>query len=270
MAQTYLDIQEAFTKKSENCVLVGYIHGDDTPTVAWGHTGPDVKVGVAITPAQAEVYFQIDQAKADAEMKARCSANALAKLDEHEKAALLDFVYNAGANPAWNIWKVVNGTVAGSVPDEFDRFIYVHANGPLKPATTSAGLVNRRTAEKVLWNTADVATAITVANAGGQTVSSATRELITPPEPSTPKAFGKTSLGLKIGGLLGGVGTLGGQYLTPDTQAKAQNVADAAAAHASSFGHLGPVIASVAGASVVVVAAGMLFVHVCQTQAAKV
>ena len=88
--QSYLDIQEAFTKRAESCVLTGFVHGDSTPTVGWGHTGPEVRVGMAITPDQAETYFQIDQAVADQrKLKApRASPAALAKrLSEHEKAA---------------------------------------------------------------------------------------------------------------------------------------------------------------------------------------
>jgi lysozyme len=268
--QTYLQLQETFTKKAENCVLVGYVHGDNTPTWGWGHTGPEVKVGQSITPAQAETYFQIDQAKADKELRERCTPTAFAKLSEHEKAALLDFVFNVGANPSWNIWKVANGTVPGSVPDELDRFIWVHPNGPNKPAVTNAGLQNRRAAEKTLWNTADVNTAVVVANAGGQTISSATRELVTPPTPNAPKSLAKTSLGLKIGGLFAGSSGLAAKVFTPDTQAKAQNAADTAAAHAASFGHFGPAIASVCGASVVVIAAGALLVHVFQQETSKV
>lgn len=270
MAQTYLDIQAAFTKKAENCVLVGFIHGDSTATVGWGHTGDGVKVGMVITPAQADTFFDIDQARADRELKENCTPLALSKLDEHQKAALLDFVFNAGANPSWTIWKVVNGTQAGSVTDELDRFIWVHPNGLSKPAVTSAGLQNRRAAEKLLWNTADVGTAIKVATAGGQSVSSATREMVTPPTPDAPKSLAKTSLGLKVGALLTSGSGLAAKLATPDTQAKAQNLSDTVAAHASSFGHLGPIISSVAGAGVVVIAAGMLFVHVSQQEAAKV
>lgn len=269
MTTSYYDIQEAFTKKAENCVLVGFIHGDNTPTWGWGHTGPEVRVGQSISPAEAETYFRIDQALADRRMKERCTPEALAKLDEHEKAALLDFVFNAGANPSWTIWKIVNGTVEGSVPDEFDRFIWVHPN-PNKPAVTSAGLKNRRAAEKVLWNTADVDTAIVVANAGGQRISSATRELVTPPTPNAPKALSKTSLGLKIGALGTSAAGLAGKLFTPATKDQASDFAGTVAAHASSFGHFGAVLSSVAGAGVIVIAAGMLFVHVSQQEAAKV
>lgn len=270
MTQTYLDIQEAFTKKAESCVLVGYVHGDGTPTWGWGHTGPEVKVGGTISPAQAETYFQVDQAKADAELKARCTPNALAKLDEHEKAALLDFVFNAGANPSWNIWKVVNGTIAGSVPDEFDRFIWVHPS-PNKPAVTSAGLKNRRAAEKTMWNTADVGTAIVVANAGGQSVSSATRELVTPPTPDAPKALAKTSLGLKLGQLIGGTGLTGiaAKVATPDNAQQLNGFHDTVAAHSSELGHFGPALLSVLAAAVLVMAGAQYLVHIEQQQKAK-
>jgi len=268
MVQTYLDIQEAFTKKAENCVLVGYVHGDNTPTWGWGHTGPEVKVGQSITPAEAETYFKVDQALADHRMKERCTAEALAKLDEHEKAALLDFVFNAGANPDWTIWKVVNGTEAGSVPDQFDRFIWVHP-GPGKPAVTSAGLKNRRAAEKALWNTADVNVAITVATAGGNTASSAMTEQVTPPTPDAPKALAKTSLGLKVSALFASGGGLLAKNLTPDTQSQVQNVHDTVVAHASELGKFGHLATNVAGAAVVAIAAGALMVHVTQQEAAK-
>lgn len=268
--QTYLNIQEAFTKKAESCVLVGYIHGDSTPTVGWGHTGPEVRAGMVITPAQAEVYFQIDQAKADQEMKARCTPAALAKLDEHEKAALLDFVYNAGANPKWEIWKVVNGTLAGSVPDQFDRFIWVHPS-PSKPAVTSAGLKNRRAAEKALWNTADVGVAIAVANAGGQTISSAMTEQVTPPTPDAPKALAKTSLGLKLGQLIGGTGLTGiaAKVATPDNAQQLNGFHDTVAAHSSELGHFGPALLSVLSAAILVMAGAQYLVHLDQQQKAK-
>lgn len=267
--QSYLQIQEAVTKKAEACVLVGYVHGDGTPTWGWGHTGPEVKVGKVITQQQADIDFLRDQAQADKELRALCKPGPFAALAEHEKAALLDFVFNAGSNSTWTIWKDVNTGALADVPTQLDRFIWVHPNGPSKPAVTSAGLKNRRAAEKTLWNTADIATSIVVANAGGQTVSSATRELLTPPTPEAPKTLAKTSLGLKFGGLVTGAGALAGKAFTPDTQAKAQNVADTIAAHAGSFGHLGSLLTSVCGAGVVVIAAGMLLVHVSQQEKAK-
>lgn len=268
--QTYLDIQEAFTKKSESCVLVGYIHGDSTPTWGWGHTGPEVKVGQTISPAEAETYFRVDQALADHRMKDRCTPEALAKLDEHEKAAILDFVFNAGANPDWTIWKVVNGKQPGSVPEEFDRFIWVHPN-PNKPPVTSAGLKNRRAAEKALWNTADVGVAIAVANAGSQTVSSAMTEQLTPPTPSTPKALAKTSFGLKLGQLLGGTGLTGiaAKVATPDNATQLNGFHETVAAHSSELGHFGPALLSVVAAAILVMAGAQYLVHIEQQQKAK-
>lgn len=270
MTQTYLDIQEAFTKKAENCVLVGYVHGDNTPTWGWGHTGPEVKVGQSISPAEAETYFRVDQALADHRMKERCTPEALAKLAEHEKAALLDFVFNAGANPDWTIWKVVNGKEPGSVPDQFDRFIWVHP-GPGKPAVTSAGLKNRRAAEKTMWNTADVATAIVVANAGGQTASSAMTEQVTPPTPDTPKALAKTSWALKLGQLVGGTGLTGvaAKVATPDNASQLNGFHDTVAAHSSELGHFGPALLSVLAAAILVMAGAQYLVHIEQQQKAK-
>lgn len=268
--QTYLQIQESFTKKSESCVLVGYVHGDATPTRGWGHTGPEVRAGQVITQAQADYDFIADQAKADAGLKRLCKPAALAALAEHQKAALLDFVFNAGENSAWTIWKDVNASNLADVPAQLERFIWVHPNGPNKPAVTSNGLKNRRAAEKTLWNTADVAASIVVACAGGQTCSSATRDQLTPPTPSAPKSFSRTSFGLKIAGFFAGSSGLATRAFTSDTQARAQNVADTVTAHASSFGHFGSVLTSVCGAGVVVIAAGALLVHVTQQEAAKV
>jgi GH24 family phage-related lysozyme (muramidase) len=273
--QNYRDIAMTITKGAENCVLVGYYDQGGIPTWGWGHTGPGVKVGQMITRDQADFLLEQDYAVADHRLTTELTKpDKFAALDEHEKAALLDFVFNSGGGPSlgekgcWNLWNDVDAGRLADVPDQFDRFIWVHVNGK---AVTSLGLKNRRAAEKTLWNTADVGAAVAAANAGGQTVSSgATRALPTPPQTSAPKTLSKTSLGLKIAGFIAGSGGLASKAFTPDTQAKVQNVADTAAAHASSFGHFGAAIASICGAAVVVVAAGALVVHVSQQEAAKV
>lgn len=272
---SYQDLSMTLTKGAERCVLVGYHDQGGVPTIGWGHTGPDVKVGQTITRDQADFLLANDYAIADHRLTTELTKpGPFAACDLHEKAALLDFVYNTGGGKSlgdkdcWQIWKDVDGGALTDVPDQFDRFKYIHVNGK---AVEDRGLSNRRAAEKTLWRTADLDASIAVANAGGVSGGSGAASVLpTPPQTSAPKTFSKTSLGLKIAGLFGGIGTVGGQYLTPDTQAKAQNVADTVAAHASSFGHLGPILASVSGAGVVVIAAGMLFVHVTQQEAAKV
>lgn len=272
---SYQELATTLTKGAERCVLVGYHDQGGVPTIGWGHTGPDVKVGQTITRDQADFLLTNDYAIADHALTTELTKpGPFAQLDLHEKAALLDFVFNTGGGKrlgdpkCWQIWRDVDAGNLADVPDQFDRFKYIHVNGV---AIEDKGLSNRRAAEKTLWRTADVGASITVANAGGVSGGSGAASVLpTPPATSAPKAFAKTSFGLKIAGLLSGSGGVAARVFTPETQAKAQNAADTAAAHASAFGHLGPVIASVCGAAVVVVAAGALLVHVSQQEAAKV
>lgn len=272
---SYIDFAEPVTKGVERCVLVGYLDQGGVPTIGWGHTGPDVHVGQTITRDQADFLLAQDMAIADHRLTTELTKpGPFAALDLHEKAALLDFVFNTGGGKSlgekdcWTIWTDIDKGNLADIPDQFDRFTFIHVNGVVKQ---DKGLANRRAAEKTLWRTADTAAAIAVGNAGGVVGGSGAASVLpTPPAPSAPKSLAKTSLGLKIAALPAALGTFGSQYFTPDTQAKAQNVADTAAAHASSFGHFGPAIASVCGAGVVVVAAGALLVHVSQQEAAKV
>lgn len=268
---TYLDIQEAFTKASEKCLLVGYRDVGGVPTWGWGHTGPEVHVGQSITPEQAEIDFKRDQALADQRLKSHVPPEPFAALAEHEKAALLDFCFNAGAGPElgakdeWSIWQDVRAGKLDDVPVQLDRFIYVHVDG--KPVT-SKGLTNRRTAERVLWSTADVTTAGTVANAGGETVSSgAIRELPTPPVAQPPKALSRTSLAVKCGTALTGVCGAAASAL-PDLQDKAQAVHDLAANHTDN--HYVAAVASTMSAVVVCLGVAAIFIAHHQDQRAKV
>jgi lysozyme len=270
----YRTLAKPLTQRSEKLVLVGYLDQGKVPTWGWGHTGPEVRVGQSITPALADHDYDVDQAKHDHILLSHVDPAPFALMTEHEKAALLDFTFNTGGGPSrgdkdeWGIWKLARAGDLPGVRAQFDRFIYVHVDGK---AVTSAGLKNRRNAEKVMWDTGDTDAAVAAANAGGNTVcSAACRVLPTPPVPEAPKSLAKTSLGLKLAGLLTGSGGLAAKVFTPETQAKAQNAADTAAAHAASFGHFGGLIANVCGAAVVVVAAGALLVHVTQQEAAKV
>lgn len=272
--QTYLDIQAATTRRFEKCVLVGYLDQGKVATWGWGHTGPEVHVGQAITREQADIDFIRDQAEADAKLKRHVPPAAFSKLNESEKAALLDFVFNTGGGSepgekdCWAIWKAVAAGDLAAVPAQFNRFIYVHVDGK---AVTSNGLKNRRAAEIVLWNTGDQDAAAATANAGGATVCSAScRVLPTPPEPDAPKSLAKTSLGLKLGGLVSSAGALATKALTDDNGDRLQNVHDTAVKHASELGHFGPALVSVLGAGVVCVAVAQFLVHVQQQQAAKV
>lgn len=267
----YRSISAALTKRSEKCPLIGYSDMGGVPTWGWGHTGPEVRVGQSITQAQADIDFTRDQAEADAKLRSHVPPDQFAALTEHEKAALLDFVFNTGGGPAagdkneWNIWRVLRALKLADVPGELSRFVYVHVDGK---AVTSKGLKNRRTAEVVLWNTADVDAAAAAANAGGETCcSAAARVLPTPPVPSAPKALAKTSLAVKVGTALSGVGAFAAQAI-PDIGDKAQQVHEIVSQH-SDVPYAGPIAATL---SAVVVCCGVaaLFIHEAQQKAARV
>lgn len=268
----YHTLARKMIEKSEKDVLTGYLDQGKIPTWGRGHTGPEVRVGQTITQEHSDLDFTRDLALHDHAMLEHVDPAAFAKLTEHQKAALFDFAFNTGGGPLgkgrWKIWRDVDTGNLADIPTQLDRFIYVHVDGVAK---TSAGLKNRRNAERVMWDTGDVGAAAAAANAGGNTVcSAACRVLPTPPAPDAPKALAKTSLGLKIGALVtSGSGVLA-KLFTPDGQERVQNVHNTVVANAASFGHFGPAIASVCGAAVVVVAAGMLVVHVSQQEAAKV
>lgn len=272
---SYQDLAESLTRGAERCVLVGYADQGGVPTIGYGHTGPDVKLGATITRDQADFLLAQDYAIADHRLTTELTRpGPFAELDLHERAALLDFVFNTGGGKrldepgCWAIWADVDAGRLADVPDQFDRFTFIHVNGAVQP---SSGLANRRAAEKILWRTADVTASIAAANAGGVSGGSGAASVLpTPPTPDAPKALAKTSLGLKLSAFGASATGLVAKAFTPDGQAQAQNVSDTVVAHASVLGHFGPAITSVCGAAVVVVAAGALVVHLTQQQAAKV
>lgn len=268
----YRELSAVLTRRGEKCVLVGYPDVGGVPTWGWGHTGPEVHIGQSITQERADIDFDRDQAMADAKLRRHVPPEPFAAMTEHEKAALLDFVFNTGGGPEtgdkseWTIWKDVRAGKLADVPAQIGRFVYVHVDG--KPVT-STGLKNRRTAEVVLWNTADVEAAVATATAGGNTVSSAsTRALPTPPVPAAPKTMDKASLGVKVGTCVSAAAAAC-LHALPDLQDKVQQAHDLASAHAADNHYVGAV-ASTLSAVVVCLGVAALFIHAHQHEAAKV
>jgi lysozyme len=267
---TYQETAAELTKRGEKCVLFGYLDSGKVPTWGWGHTGPEVRVGQHITQAQADIDFIRDQAEADAALHSHVPPVPFAALTEHEKAALLDFCFNTGGGPLdkdeWTIWKDARAGRLDDIPTQLGRFVYVHVDG--KPVT-SRGLKNRRSAEIVLWNTADVDAAVATACAGGETACSASiRTLPTPPTSVAPKALAKTSLAVKVGGLFTGGAGVVANYL-PDITDKTQAVHDLAVRHGSD-NHYVLAVASCLSAALLCLGVAQLFIHHEQQQAAKV
>src|SRR5579872_24143 len=98
---SYLDLAESLVKKLEGCRLVGYLDSVGKPTIGYGHTGPEVHVGQEITQEIADHDCAIDLATADRDLAGVCRASALAELHPHQRATLVSFVFNVGADPDW-------------------------------------------------------------------------------------------------------------------------------------------------------------------------
>lgn len=250
---TYLTLAESLVKTLEGCKLTGYLDSVGKPTIGYGHTGPEVRVGVAVTQEIADHDLLVDLATADARLSA--VAPEVSALLDHKRAALVSFVFNVGANPDWTIWKDIPDNLA-DVPTQLRRFV----NGRIKgEEQVIPGLKSRREAEIAFWNTADVAQAAAViaATPVAAPPSSTTRDIPTPPTLEPPKPMAKSSLVTKLVTGVAGAG------------AAASQLHDIALPHASES----PIFAHIAvGCSLVVVAAAAvaLIIHSHQEEARHV
>ena len=132
-------------------------------------------------------------------------------MNDHQHAALISFVFNLGANSDWTIWSDVNSGNLADVPVQMKRFVNGQVNGT---ETVIPGLEHRREAEIIFWNTGDVAVAAavaTTANAVPEPPSGQTRARDTPPTPTAPPPFTKTSLGAKVVAVVGSAGAMASQ-----------------------------------------------------------
>lgn len=254
---TYLDLAEGLVKTLEGCRLVGYLDTAGIPTDGYGNRA-GARVGQTISQEVADRDLLTNLGIADRRLIDVCGNDPLSKLADHQRAALVDFVFNVGAEASWTIWSDVKDGRLADVPAQLQRFIYEHKNGKLQEVP---GLEHRREAEVVYWKTADlnVASAVTkTANAVQAPPSGYTVAAVTPPTPVPPPPLAKTSIITKAvtacAGACAAAGTMGSQ------------VHDIVAPHASEA----PIFNTLAvAASGLVVAAAIvgLLVHAQQTQA---
>ncbi|MFI5091151.1 MAG: lysozyme [Terriglobales bacterium] len=254
---TYLDLASSLVKRLEGCRLTGYADSVGKPTNGYGHTGPEVRVGATISQEIADHDLDIDLATADRRLSGVCSQAALGGLHDHQRAALVSFVFNVGADASWTIWRDIDAGHLADVPAQLRRFVHGRVGGQL---VEIAGLEHRREAEIVYWNTADIEAAVAVTqtpNAVPAPPSGLTREIETPPAPLPAPPLAKASLTTKIvtcvSGLCAAAGTAGTQ------------VHDIVAPHAADA-HIFAALAT--GATGVVVAASIvaLLIHGRQAQ----
>jgi lysozyme len=159
--------------------------GDDplgTLTVGYGHTGPDVHVGMTVTAERAEAWLAEDLNLAARRLRSRIDA-VVDELTDNQYAALLSFVFNLGVGGAMEqatIWKRLRARQFDQVPLEMMKF--VNARG-----RKLQGLVERRAAEVALWSRSEPG------SAPDAPPSSVTRLAATPPTPTEPKPARKSA-----------------------------------------------------------------------------
>jgi lysozyme len=136
----------ALVKHFEGLYPKAYLCPAGVPTIGYGHTGPDVRLGMTITEAQAEQLLAADLAEAAAVV----DKYVRVPLPENPRGALSSFVFNlgAGAFASSTLLRLLNlGDTAGAA-EQFGRWTKAKVNGV---AVDLPGLVARRAAEEALF-----------------------------------------------------------------------------------------------------------------------
>lgn len=79
----------ALIKSFEACSLTGYADVGGVPTIGWGHTGPNVRVGATITQATADALLRMDLCYAEIALVGLA-------LNQNQFDALVSLVFNIG------------------------------------------------------------------------------------------------------------------------------------------------------------------------------
>lgn len=136
----------ALVKHFEGLYFDAYLCPAGVPTVGYGHTGPNVRLGMTITEGQAEQLLADDLTEAAAIV----DKYVRVPLPENPRGALSSFVFNlgAGAFASSTLLKLLNlGDTAG-VGEQFGRWTKAKVNGV---SVDLPGLVARRVAEAALF-----------------------------------------------------------------------------------------------------------------------
>lgn len=128
-----------FIKSLEGCKLTAYRDVGGKLTIGIGHTGKDVKVGMAITEEQAMLIFKKDISKFEKHVN---KYHEIYNFNQNQFNALVSFAFNIG-----NIDQLTkNGT--RTIQEISNKLTsYTYCNGKY-----SSGLYNRRRKEQHLFN----------------------------------------------------------------------------------------------------------------------
>lgn len=138
------DAGRAIIMQNEGLRLEAYNCPAGVCTIGYGHTG-DVKPGDKITQHQAEVIFEVDLQRVEAEV-----SRLAPKATGPQFSALCSFVFNFGtqALAGSTLLRKLNAGQPLSAAQEFDKWVHAKVNGEL---VVLPGLVKRRAQEKALF-----------------------------------------------------------------------------------------------------------------------
>lgn len=140
--QLGLDLIKSF----EGCKLATYKDSVGMPTIGYGHTGPEVKMGMTITQQKADEYLKLDLQKFCSGVESAVKV----PVNDNQFAALVCFSYNVGLGnlKASTLLKKVNAKDFDTASKEFLK--WNRAGGQVV-----AGLTRRRKAESDLFKSPD-------------------------------------------------------------------------------------------------------------------
>lgn len=142
---SYFDRAAQVIKQFEGLRLHSYICPAGKLTVAYGHTGNDVRPNTVVTEDQADALLLADMVEADS-----CITDKVkVALNENQRAAIISFVFNLGcwAFSQSSLLRFINAGEFASAAAELPK--WCHAGGMVLP-----GLVKRRAAERKLFEEA--------------------------------------------------------------------------------------------------------------------
>jgi lysozyme len=132
----------ALTEQFEGCRLTAYQDQVGVWTIGYGHTGPEICAGMAITLEQAEALLAKDVSNAAAFV----NRVVMVEVTQEEFDALVDFVFNLGAGSfaQSTLLRVLNAGNFAAAATQFA--LWDRAGG-----SVVAGLLRRRQAETALF-----------------------------------------------------------------------------------------------------------------------
>lgn len=232
-------------KSFETCRLTCFdTDGSGTPTIGWGRTRgltrSDVNVKT-ISQEVADAYLESDLERFEEEMTRQIGQDVIDVMTDNQYGALGAFYYNEGS-AGLSLLKVLKAKRFDLVPPELARYVYAkQPNGEMKKL---AGLVRRRAAEQVLWQTDEPG------SINADPPSAVTREADTPPAPSaapSAKPLQKQGSFIAAAGTALATGAATVQPLVTSISAHLTQVSDTIQPYAESNSHVEQIRTAIIG-----------------------